>query len=302
MHPILARVQHLLEQAAKGESSISPELVEEFGEACKGAISRRFNDPKREFSIRMSGIGRPLCQQLAERDGMAKEPQNYQDTMKLFFGDLVEAAAIVVLKASGVPVEDTHGKVSLKRPLATVNGTYDIAIRDSEGVGIWDIKSASPYAFKHKFSRGYDGVCGGGDPFGYSTQGFGYSEAAGRPFRGWIAIDKSSGEWTVAEVPHDRADALREAALADIDGKLAILLDTNRAMEPLYTDMPEIFYRKETGNRVLAHTCEWCPFKWECWPSVAMLPSLPSKGFDKPIKFYTHVDDKWKAPSEHSES
>lgn len=286
---ILARVQDLLERAAKGESHISQELVDEFGEACKKALHKRFNEKRGKFTIRMSNIGRPLCQLLAERDGIQAEPQGYADSMKLFMGDLVEAAAVVIMKAAGVPVEATQGKVTLERPLAKIDGTYDIAIA---GDGIYDIKSASSYAFKYKFSRGFDATVGTDDPFGYATQGFGYAIGAGKHFRGWIAIDKSTGEWCVTTVP-DNADDYKTKAIRDIDAKLEVLLDTNRAMEPLYKDVPEVFYRKETGNRVLAHTCEWCPWKWECWPSVQMLPALPSKGYDKPIKYYTHVDSKW---------
>ena len=43
------------------------------------------------------------------------------------------------------------------------------------------------------------------DTFGYASQGFLYSEGQGKNFGGWIAINKSTGEWTVCETPalHD---------------------------------------------------------------------------------------------------
>ena len=79
-----------------------------------------------------------------------------------------------------------------------MNGTLDIIIDDK----VWDIKSASPYAFDHKFGEmgGYKKIKSD-DAFGYITQGYLYSESVGKEFGGWIVINKASGEWTVCEAP-----------------------------------------------------------------------------------------------------
>ena len=39
------------------------------------------------------------------------------------------------------------------------------------------------------------------DSFGYASQGFLYGESQKKDFGGWIAINKSTGEWTVCETP-----------------------------------------------------------------------------------------------------
>ena len=81
---------------------------------------------------------------------------------------------------------------------------------------VWDIKSASDYAYKSKFTgyEGYEGIKKD-DPFGYVMQGFLYSEAVGMPFGGWIVVNKSSGEVAVVEVPdwcqEDKEEYLEEA-------------------------------------------------------------------------------------------
>ena len=85
--------------------------------------------------------------------------------------------------------------ISLKK---TLSGRLDVEIDNK----VWDIKSASPYSFEHKFGEkgGFNEVVNN-DSFGYASQGFLYSESLEKPFGGWIAINKSTGEWTVCEAP-----------------------------------------------------------------------------------------------------
>ena len=94
----------------------------------------------------MSSLGRPLCQQKMERDGVEKAIE-YNAILRFIFGDLVEAISILILKAAGVNVEEEQKRVKLKLGKNEVSGTLDIIIDDK----VWDIKSASPYAFDHKF-------------------------------------------------------------------------------------------------------------------------------------------------------
>ena len=67
--------------------------------------------------------------------------------MRMIMGDLMEAALIALMEASGIEIKSQH-KVSYKIDDTVINGEYDIELED----GIWDIKTASPFAFEHKFN------------------------------------------------------------------------------------------------------------------------------------------------------
>ena len=119
-----------------------------------------------------------------------------------------------VMKAAGVTVVDTQRECSLKLGDTDVKGTLDIILNDGQDK-VWDVKSTSPWSFDNKFSNrgGYE-VIKEDDPFGYIMQGFLYSESQDMPFGGWIAINKSSGEWDFVEAPADQEED-RKRYIAD---------------------------------------------------------------------------------------
>ena len=72
---VLTKVQLFLDEAsgvAGGKSStrcsIPPAIIEEFKEACGHALERQFTKRENEHRIRMSGVGKPLCQQKLDND------------------------------------------------------------------------------------------------------------------------------------------------------------------------------------------------------------------------------------------
>ena len=66
--------------------------------------------------------------------------------MRNLFGDLIEQAAMIIMKASGVEIQSEQTKTEYKLDDVTVNGTLDVEIEDK----VWDIKSASPESFNNK--------------------------------------------------------------------------------------------------------------------------------------------------------
>ena len=203
MNDILIKVQKYLDNVSKGPTQVDKKLVEEFGEACKNALLKQFTEGRRsKFEPRMSNIGRPLCQLQMEAKGVKGEGQPYNVKMRNTFGDLIEALALFVMKSAGVVVENEQKKVVYKFGENKIEGRQDVEINKK----IWDIKSASPYSFEKKFGEegGFNEVVKD-DTFGYASQGFLYSEGQDKNFGGWIAINKSTGEWTVCETPalHD---------------------------------------------------------------------------------------------------
>tara|TARA_Y100000004_G_scaffold156072_1_gene180961 strand:- start:133 stop:1026 length:894 start_codon:yes stop_codon:yes gene_type:complete len=284
---IINRVQMFLAEANKASVKVSDELIEEFANACKDAFKKQFTDERQtDFKYRMSNIGRPLCQLQMEKSGAEAEPMPYNAKMRNLFGDLIEAAAVTIMKASGVEVEGIQKKVSYKFDDNEIHGTMDVKI----GGKVWDIKSASPYSFDNKFGEngGFDALKQD-DAFGYVAQGYMYGEADNSDFGGWIAINKSTGEWCSTEVPPE--DSSKEETINAVKTSIK-KLESNEPFKRCFSDIEEVFYKKPTGNRVLSKECSFCPYKRPCWGNkIQYLPQQQSKGKNPKWVWYTEINN-----------
>ncbi len=247
-HPILQKVQTFLEKAGRQKVKISDDLIEEFGEACKSAIRKQFTDERGgKFRLRMSNI---------------------------------EASAMLILKASGVEVQSEQKSVTHS---GEIEGTYDVEIDNK----IWDIKSASPFAFDKKFSQGFNTVIED-DAFGYASQGFMYADSEDKDFGGWIVINKSTGEWCITETPLNIDEYKEKYVVAAKDNFNSI--KKNKKFKRCFTDVDEYFRKAKTGNRVLGLTCSYCPYKKKCWgDEIEYLPQQQSQARDPKWVWYTKI-------------
>ena len=287
----LVEIQDFLKKAGLGEidSSSLHSLIEEFGEDCKASLRKQLS-PRGDYRMRMSGLGRPLCQQKMEKKGNKQEVA-YNDMMRFLMGDLVEAVAVFTMKAAGVKVVDTQTPCELELGGEKIRGTLDIILDDGEKK-VWDIKSTSPWSFDNKFSGrgGYD-VIKEDDPFGYAMQGFLYSESQDLPFGGWIAINKSSGEWDFVEAPADQEED-RKRYIADAHSRVESLLKDDKfkipfdAIDEAYTVKGEKIY---TGNKLMPKTCTFCSFKEKCWKNAEYHDKVTSKAKFPPKAWYTKI-------------
>ena len=298
MNTILLKVQQYLDNVSKNPAKLDKQLVQEFGEACKNALLKQFEEKRRDkFEARMSNIGRPLCQLQMEAKGIKGEGQPYSNKMRNTFGDLIEALAIFVMKSAKIELKNEQKKLKYKFNGGEIEGRQDVEIDGK----IWDIKSASPYSFEKKFGEagGFNEVVRE-DSFGYASQGFLYGESQDKNFGGWIVINKSTGEWTVCETPasveEHKANALKTAEqnVKAIDKKV----DFKRC----YNDIEETFRSKPTGNRVLGFVCSYCPYKLPCWGSdkLQLLPQQQSKGKNPKWVWYTSVTNPKEDTEEYS--
>ena len=158
-----------MQKATRGEVTISPSAIEDFAQECRDSVDRQLNK-KREFSIRMSGLGRPLCQQLLDRQGI-KEEMDYNALFRFMFGDLVESVVVLIMEQADVEIIDKQKSVELEIAGKKITGTLDLIVRDETGTDkVWDVKSASEWAYKFKYTGygGYDKIKEE-DPFGYVT-------------------------------------------------------------------------------------------------------------------------------------
>ena len=295
MNSILVKVQKYLDKVSKSPSQVDKKLVEEFGEACKKALLKQFTENRgSKFELRMSNVGRPLCQLQMEAKGIKGEGQPYNAKVRNTFGDIIEALALFIMKSAGVEIKNEQKQVKYKFNGEEIEGRQDVEIDEK----VWDIKSASPYSFEKKFGEdgGFNEVVRD-DTFGYASQGFLYAESQSKDFGGWIAINKSTGEWTVCETPKlvepYKSDAIKKAK----DNVKAI--KDGVPFKRQYDAIEETFRGKPTGNKVLGLACSFCPYKLPCWGSkLQLLPQQQSKGKNPKWVWYTEVNN----PKQEEES
>ena len=295
MSDILIKVQKYLDKVSKSPVQADKKLVEEFGEACKNALLKQFTEDRRsKFEIRMSNAGRPLCQLQMEAKGVKGEGQPYNVKIRNTFGDLIEALALFIMKSAGVNVKNEQKKVTYEFEGNKIEGKQDVEIENK----IWDIKSASPYSFDKKFGEegGFQEVVRD-DTFGYASQGFLYSESQNKDFGGWIAINKSTGEWAVCETPK-LVEPYKSEAIKKAKDNVKAIKD-GIPFKRQYDAIEETFRGKPTGNKVLGLACSFCPYKLPCWGSkLQLLPQQQSKGKNPKWVWYTEVNN----PKQEEES
>ena len=288
MTDILHKVQMFLDTACQKQVAIPDKLIEEFGEACKSAIKKQFTD-KREnkFTIRASNIGRPLCQLQRDKNEVKGESIAYNTKMRNLLGDLIEATAVLILKSSGVEVKSEQKRVRYNiSDKSHIDGQFDVEIDNK----IWDIKSASPFAFEHKFKNGFEAVVAD-DNFGYLSQGYLYAEADKKKFGGWIAINKSTGEWAIAETPLDDTKYKKKAIKLVKDNAKSII--DKEPFKRCFSDIEETYRKQPTGNRILNFVCGYCQYKKPCWgDTLEYLPQQQSKGQRPKWVWYTQLNNR----------
>tara|TARA_R100000152_G_C6744475_1_gene168165 strand:+ start:249 stop:1136 length:888 start_codon:yes stop_codon:yes gene_type:complete len=287
------KVQGLLDRAIKEGIDLDPELIEEFKTHCGEALVKQLSRGRGKYSLRMSGLGRPMCQQWHDKNESPKEIQ-YNSIMRFLFGDIVEAIAMVVLKSSGVNVESEQERVNLDLGVCNLEGTLDVVIDGK----VWDIKSASPYAFSKKFGGEFGGYnkVKEDDTFGYLMQGYLYSKAKGMDFGGWIVVDKASGEWAVCEAPdYQKDDSDEQLSKAKVNAKQIV---KDAPLKKEFKDKEETFRvqygpRKgdvvSTGNRVMHTVCSYCDYKLQCWPNAQMYKRVGTQATQRPLVWYTKL-------------
>jgi len=261
--------------------------------------SQMFNNKLGKFNFKrkggarlpsMSQVGKPFCQLHAEKLGWEKLPEVNSFKIKMLYGDMTEVIAVALLLAAGIEIVDLNKRVLLNTEAGDISGELDLIIRDGNSYSLWDIKSASKFAFEKKFES-YQALKDN-DDFGYLEQLYGYTKAertetpdikAG----GWIAINKESGEMKV--VPADPDD--EDTYTTKINNTITKYLEADETnFERCFEDEPETFYRKLTGNRKLHKTCTYCSFRYTCWPNLVYAKNPRSKSATA-YNYYTVFKD-----------
>ena len=275
-------IKKLMRDATLGKSSMSEAIIDKVASDVKEGLDKQFNGgPRDKFKLRMSNIGRPICQLWFEKNRPEeKEPMPDQFMMNMMLGDIVEAVFKGILRTAGVEFKD-NAYVSLdlgggRRP---IKGEYDLLMANR----VDDVKSASDYSYTKKFVNLE--TLQASDPFGYVAQLVGYATAAGKKVGGWWVVNKANGHHKYVSAKEVDVDEVLDKMRATYD-----YLENDEPLERKYTDIPETYRKKESGNRTLCRECSFCSFKKACWPEYQELPSRTYQGkLTAPMVHYTKL-------------
>ena len=296
----LEEVKSLLVESQRRPIKIPDEIQKEFAKDCLSAVQKQFTDKREsEFRIRMSNIGRPLCQLQMEKkyatDSTVGYADNYNTKLRNLYGDIIEAVVVMLLRVVKVNIQGVQGKVKLKTKYFDIKGTYDIIIDDK----VYDIKSASSFSFRNKFGQGFQSIAND-DVFGYLPQGYLYAQSLKKNFGGWIVINKETGEMLITEPPQEDSKFKREALKRANTNIKALMKD-----EPFKRQFElknEKFGRNETGNKVLGTVCSYCQYKHKCWgDDIQYLPQQQSKSANPTYYWYVELNNPRQVESEESQ-
>jgi hypothetical protein len=283
---LLPKVQSTLEKAGRGGVALSSRHSEEFVESAQLFVKKQFVSREQTDKIRMSGLGRPLCQQQLSLSG-EKEDMEYTTFMRFIFGDMIESLVVLIMRAADINIIELQKQVELDLgDDIVIRGTLDAILDDGTGPKVWDIKSASDFAFNHKFGNfgGYEAIKKE-DTFGYLMQGYLYSTAVDLPFGGWIVVNKNSGEWVVCHAPDDQEDD-RRRYIEDAKSRAKYLMSKAKFRKEFQPEN-EMHKNEPTGNKLMHRTCTFCGYKSKCWPKAVYAPKATSRAQSRPGTWYT---------------
>ena len=277
-HPAELAVHQYLDDAVNNKTEMSEDTINNVCQQIGDALRRQFGKDSRsrkEFRLRMSNVGRPYCQLWYDKNKPeVARPKATTFVMNMMIGDIVEAVFKAVLTEAGVKYEDSEQVTMELSDGTTISGTTDLSIDGA----VDDIKSASNWSYRNKFSSYFD--LEKSDSFGYIGQLAGYAKASNKKPGGWWVVNKATGDFKYV-----RASGL------DIEkecGKIETVkarLDENKFSRS-FDKKPEFFRGKSTGRYVLGITCGFCDYKEDCWPTLKELPSIPSKAKERKLVNY----------------
>jgi len=275
-HPAELALHQYLEDAVKGKTEMSEEVIEQVSNDIADALHRQFGSGKKrgDFRLRMSNVGRPTCQLWYEKNKPEVAlPFPTTFIMNMMLGDIVEAVFKGLLKSAGVRYEEPEN-VTLDLDGTSINGTYDIVINGA----VDDVKSASNWSYNNKFES-YDTLAAS-DGFGYVGQLAGYAKASGKDVGGWWVVNKANGQFKY--VPASGLDLDTEVA------KIQATVDKvkENKFERCFQPVPETFRGKETGNQILNSGCKFCSYRFDCWDNLTERPAVMSKAKVPPTTAY----------------
>ena len=241
-----------MSKALRGETTVSPETLETFKKDCQESIVKQLTSDRGKYRIRMSGLGRPLCQQVLDKHGI-KEDMSYNTLFRFMFGDLTESILMAIMQEAGVEIVDYQKHVELEIAGEKIKGTLDVILRDELGQDkVWDIKSASDWAFNYKFT------------------GLG----------GYDKLKEDDKEHYLK----DAADRIKFLNKTDVKP-----FKPYKPVAETYKNKGEVI---STGNKLLPRECNLCGYRHHCWPNAILHNRVTSRAKSPPQVWYSTLKKK----------
>lgn len=268
-HKLVEDIYRVLSEGCEVTDAEATEFGTEIAALIKDRLLERMG-PGREFTIRMSNIGKGARQLWYEKQYGSEEELPPATVLKFIYGDIIESLLLFLAAKSGHSVTSRQAEVD-------VDGIKGHIDADIDGVTV-DVKSASTYAFK-KFA---DGTLAENDAFGYIEQLAGYCVARGTD-GAFLAVDKQNGYVTYLEIP-----LVDLKATVNVQQRIEYLktaVDQEIPPDRCYPDEEE----GASGNRVLGINCSYCAHKFRCWADSNNGLGLRTFLYSTGPKYFTKV-------------
>ena len=262
--------------------TIDEAWIDEAAEEFKAALRKQLTPQERDFRLRMSNVGKPLCQLQHGAMGSEKKRKDYNFKIQMLIGDAVECITNVMLKIAGANITGGKNQVELKIGETVVKGEDDIEIDHK----VYDVKSCSPWAFDNKWDKGYSGLKLS-DDFGYVGQLTGYAQAQNKELGGWIVVNKSNGR--IAVVDAEVSETEKQMNLFKMEHNVD-QVTTGAPLDRQFAPIPDTFRGKPTGLKRLTKSCEWCDFIKPCYPKAKYMPHPKSEAKNPPMYWFIEDD------------
>jgi hypothetical protein len=281
-HPAEIKVHQYLSSVQAGEATLSDEVIDQVTKDVRDALVRQFSKRDETFRLRMSNIGRNYCQLWFDKnDPKSAIPFSTNFIINMMIGDIVEAVFKGLLVQAGVSFANGQKVTWDLGAGVSIDGTPDLIIDGK----VDDVKSASPWSYENKF-KDY-ATLADKDSFGYVAQLAGYAQAAKVEPGGWWVVNKATGQFKYVA-----AEGIDVNEAAENTKAIAAKLAENK-FERCYEAQEETYRKKPTGNTILGRECQWCSYRYKCWPGLKEMPSLVSQAEDKPMVSYVTIDEKY---------
>lgn len=254
----------------------SEENLVALSEHIRGAVKDKMKrSGSGKFNIRFSNIGYPdRYLWYSARAPQTSGDLSYDTVLKFLIGDIYEAVIVFLMKEAGHTVTDEQKPVTIDGLTGRMDGKVDNVP--------FDVKSASAASFRTKFTNNQLVT---DDHYGYLAQISGYAQ--GDPDhddeQGVVIIgaDKESGKLAMTHLhPLELINAKER-----IEHARAVVASDERP-ERCYSDVDD----GQSGNRKLAKSCQWCPFKFPCWSDTNGGKGLRAFRYSDSIRYLTKVE------------
>ena len=269
MNTIISDIDKVLNKISLGETQISEEFIEQFGEDIKQSL-RDWSTPResKDFSLRFSNIGKPLRKLWYEKRNPSDKPIEPSLNLKFLYGHMLEHLVVLLVRLSGNTVSDQQKEVTVNG----IKGHLDCKINNK----VVDVKSASRFAFT-KFQKG---LISEDDPFGYIAQLSAYEHAESSEGGYFLVINKESGELCVYE-----PEELDKPDVPILIDNVVSSLDSESKPTKCFPTVAE----GKKGNMKIDKNCNYCEFKKDCYQDSNNGKGLRAFQYSKGLTFLETV-------------